>query len=233
MEDLAIIRGATEPFMEELKVEQAVMQGLLDHIDAFPAGGASPTMEDFYTGEEIISQGIMSVLISRVPTAMMMCVELLGLALDMGATLEQRSFPRPNDIAERLALLPPPERTSYPDCDDVGLEGFAMRLDHSLAALRYAERALDSSLDIFTDAFTLIFTKPYPPLAHAWQREAHARSTAARKMEARTSLATALRCVDYAHAQATVALTRIAPPPNTTTPATNLVGASQRDNKSA
>uniref|UniRef100_A0A0E0BVX8 Uncharacterized protein n=1 Tax=Oryza meridionalis TaxID=40149 RepID=A0A0E0BVX8_9ORYZ len=45
---LARIRRGMACFVEELKVEQAKMQGLLDHVDAFPAGGASPTREDYY-----------------------------------------------------------------------------------------------------------------------------------------------------------------------------------------
>uniref|UniRef100_A0A0E0BVX7 PTBP1-like RNA recognition motif 2 domain-containing protein n=1 Tax=Oryza meridionalis TaxID=40149 RepID=A0A0E0BVX7_9ORYZ len=123
------------------------------------------------------------------------------------------------ELEDLLALLPPPEQTSYPDCDDVGLEGFAMRVQHAVTALRFAEQAL--SFDTFNEVISLIFTKPIPPLAHATKRKA------------RSSIALELRCATYAHAQATIALTRIAPPLTTSpTPANNIahaIDANQQD----
>lgn len=217
---LARIRRGMACFVEELKVEQAKMQGLLDHVDAFPAGGASPTREDYYTAEEIISHGISDMQICRVHKAIVMGSAPLYDAKTMGAILPPPSCPLTTDLAERLALLPPLEQTiSYPDCDDVGLEGFAMRVQHAVTALGFAEEALESSFYTFNDAISLIFTKPIPPLAHATKRKA------------RSSIALALRCAAYAHAQATIALTRIAPPLTTTTPANNIAHSNIASNQ--
>uniref|UniRef100_A0A0D9Y294 Uncharacterized protein n=1 Tax=Oryza glumipatula TaxID=40148 RepID=A0A0D9Y294_9ORYZ len=150
--------------------------------------------------------------ICRVHKAIVMGSAPLYDAKTMGAILPPPSCPLTTDLAELLALLPPPEQTiSYLDCDDVGLEGFAMRVQHAVTALRFAEQALESSFYTFNDAISLIFTK----------------------RKARSSIALALRCAAYAHAQATIALTRIAPPLTTSpTPANNIahaIAANQQD----
>ncbi|KAF0898959.1 hypothetical protein E2562_012657 [Oryza meyeriana var. granulata] len=180
---MARLRCDVACLVQELQEQHAELQGLLERVDAFPLGGDPPptSIEYYFMGDDVIWLGIAFIL-SRVSRAMIMVNDPIGLAYAMGVTLPPPSPSLTTDVADRLALLPPPERTSYPDWEDVGLEGFAMRLNLVLFALMLADEALDDSLSSFCGMLRVRFKRRQAPLALA------------RKKEARTSLAAGLQC---------------------------------------